>query len=270
MSALDAAGYGLSLIVGLVVGSFLNVLIYRVPRGESILFPPSHCTNCGSSIRTRDNIPVLSYALLRGRCHSCGARIPMQYPLVELLTAALFFALYWRYGPQPRLIPAALFLSVLVVVSGVDLAERIIPNRIIFPAVGLAAALLVPGFLGVADFLPLVGRPSAVYSILGFGGGGAFLFLIALLAPFFAKKEAMGAGDVKLAFLMGLNLGGYVFLGLFVGFLLGAVAGIFLLVSGRTKWGGMIPFGPFLALGAVITVFFGPAIWSSYLRASGL
>jgi leader peptidase (prepilin peptidase) / N-methyltransferase len=246
---------GIAAVFGLAVGSFLNVVIYRVPRGLSIVRPPSACPGCGVEIRPRDNVPLLSYVLLRGRCRACGARISPEYPVVELLTALLFVgsALVlpsaWQFG---YVIP---FLAVLVACAFIDLHDRIIPNRIVLPAmVFYAAAALV---------LDLTGRPlSVVDGLIGFAAYGGALFLVALVSG------GMGMGDVKLAALIGLVLGAlglrYVGVAAMLGIVAGGVGAVVALAMGRDRKAA-IPFGPYLALGAALAILTGPAVSDWYL-----
>ncbi len=255
MTGLYAALCG---IFGLVVGSFLNVVIWRVPRKESIVAPPSHCPGCDAPIAPRDNIPVLSWLLLRGNCRHCGTAISVQYPLVELLTAALWAAVGARFVDTPAALPAYLtFTAVLVAISVIDLEHYIIPNRIVYPA-GFAAIPLLALASGVEGDWWALGRAFI-------GGGGAFLFFFTLHV---ISPRSMGFGDVRLSFLLGLHLGwlgaAEVVGGLFLGFLYGAVVGMVLIVAGGRGRKQHIPFGPFLAAGTMTFVLVGGAILDGY------
>lgn len=236
-------------LMGLIVGSFLNVVIYRLPRGESILSPGSHCPHCGQLIKPWENIPVLSFLLLKGKCRYCQRLISWRYPLIELVTSALFILIFLRLGWIPQFGLGLYFLVVLLAVGLIDLEHQIIPNRIIIPAIGLGALLkfsLEPG--------------SVVSSFLGFLVGGIFLLLVSLL-----RKNAMGGGDIKLSAFMGLILEIKVLLALFLAFFTGAIAGLFLIllkIRGRKE---LIPFGPFLAFGGLITFLWWKEILSFYL-----
>lgn len=238
---------------GLVIGSFLNVAIYRVPRKESIIWPASHCPRCGSVLRKRDNVPVVSYLLLRGRCRDCRERISPRYPLVELATGLLFSAAAYRFGPGPELVSALVLVCALVALGGTDLEHRLLPNAIVLPAlvVGLAASAL-------AD-------PSGwwTYPVSALGVGG-FLLALALVYP-----GGMGMGDVKMGAMLGAFLGGYAALAVFAGALVGAAAGGALMAAGRAGRRTRIPFGSFMALGGLAALFFGPGLWGGYLRLLG-
>lgn len=244
-------------VVGLAIGSFLNVVIWRVPRRESLVRPPSHCPSCGTRIRTLDNIPVASWVALRGRCRTCGERISVRYPLVELGTGILFASVAWKLEAAWALPGFLLLSATLVAVALIDLEHYIVPNRILIAVVPPAVALLaVAGWLDDAwdDF----GR-SLLGAVAAFGG----LLVVHLIQP-----RGMGMGDVKLAFLLGLFLGwfgwGHVLLGLFLGFLLGAVVGVILIATGVRSRKEAVPFAPFLAVGTVLTVLWGSPILDWY------
>jgi leader peptidase (prepilin peptidase)/N-methyltransferase len=245
-------------VVGLVVGSFLNVVIHRVPAGESVVRPRSRCPQCGTQLAGRDNVPVLSWLVLRGRCRSCGAPISARYPLVELLTAALFAAMALRFVDDAEL-PAYLALTAgLIALSAVDLERFLLPNRILYPTLALVAVLLAGAAAVEGDWLPL--RNAAVGGVAGF----VMLFVIHVVSP-----KGMGFGDVRLAGLLGVALGwlgiGHVFLGLFLGFLLASVLGVALIVLNVRSRKDRLPFGPFLAAGALVAVFLGRPVLAWYL-----
>ncbi|HET8651397.1 MAG TPA: prepilin peptidase [Gaiellaceae bacterium] len=237
-----------SLAPGLALGGFLNVVAARVPQRRSIVKPPSTCMSCGSRVAARDSVPVLSWLLLRGRCRHCGVRISPLYPAVELTTAALVAACVLAFGVSGEMLVAAFFCAVLVAVSAIDLIHRIIPNRIVIPAfvaVLVAQTLLQPG-------------PEWALGALGAAG---FLFLAALAYP-----AGMGMGDVKLALLMGAALGKAVAVALMLGMVSAVVPAVFLLARHGSKARKMgIPFGPFLALGSVVALFWGDALLGAYL-----
>jgi leader peptidase (prepilin peptidase)/N-methyltransferase len=238
----------LSLAPGLALGSFLNVVAARVPRRTSIVSPASACMDCGTPIAWRDNIPLLSWLLLRGRCRHCGTRISALYPAVELATALLVAACVLDFGLSGRMVVAALFCAVLVAVTATDLTHRIIPNRIVLPA---AAVILVA---------QTALEPSPQWT-LGLLGAGGFLFVAVLAYP-----AGMGMGDVKLALVMGAALGKTVPVALMLGMLAALVPAVILLArhgSAARKMG--IPFGPFLALGSVVALFFGEQLIDLYL-----
>lgn len=242
---------------GLAVGSFLNVVIYRVPRKESVVKPRSRCPECETQLSPRDNVPVVSWLLLRGRCRSCQAPIARRYPLVELITAASFAAMAVRLGADPAL-PAFLVLAAaLIAISAIDLEHFIVPNRIVYPALLLIAPLLVVA-AAVDDAWSSLGRAAL---------GGALAWL-ALLVIHLISPRGMGFGDVRLAGLIGVPLGwlglGHVPVGLFLGFASASVVGIALILVGAKGRKDKVPFGPFLALGAFAAILFGRAILRWY------
>ena len=233
----------------LALGSFLNVVAARVPLRRSIVNPPSACMSCGTRIAARDNIPVLSWLLLRGRCRSCSARIPWVYPAVEVLTAVLVVGCVAAFGITLEALVAASFCAVLVVISATDLEHRIIPNRVVVPA----AAIVLTAQTAL--------QPSPEWALAAVGASG-FLLLTALVYP-----AGMGMGDVKLALLMGAMLGRVVPVALMLGMLLALIPSIYLLArhgAAARKMG--IPFGPFLALGSVLALFWGDALLDRYLE----
>ncbi|HEX2063439.1 MAG TPA: prepilin peptidase [Acidimicrobiales bacterium] len=244
-------------VLGLAVGSFLNVVVHRVPRKESVVSPRSRCPGCGTQLAARDNVPVVSWLLLRGRCRSCGMRISPRYPVVELATAALFAAAAVRFADEAVLPAYLLFFAALLAVSAIDLEHFIVPKRIVYPAlVASAPALVVAAAVG--DEWDALGD-AAVGGVLAW----AVLFLIHLASP-----RGMGFGDVRLAGLIGVHLGwlgpGHVLLGLFLAFLSAAAAGLGLIAARRRTRKDKVPFGPFLALGAVVAVLAGGPILSWY------
>jgi leader peptidase (prepilin peptidase) / N-methyltransferase len=245
-AAVAAAFYGL---IGLLVGSFLNVVIHRVPLGESVVKPRSRCPSCETPIASRDNVPVLSWLLLRGRCRHCGAPISARYPLIEVLTGLAFAAVALVTGAERELALYLPFAALLIAVAAIDLDHRIVPNKLLAPAAVWAVvawAVVDPGFL-----------PEAAIA-----GAGAFTFL--LLAAL-AYPAGMGMGDVKLAGAMGLYLGLSVIPALLVAFLAGAAVGIALIVrqgGGARKLG--VPFAPFMALGGFVGLLAGGELISLY------
>jgi leader peptidase (prepilin peptidase) / N-methyltransferase len=239
----------------LAVGSFLNVVAARLPEGRSLVHPPSACGSCGTQIAWRDNVPVVSYLLLRGRCRSCGTRIGARYLAVEILTAFLVAACFLRFGLTADAFVAAFFCSTLVVLSAIDVERRILPDRIVLPAAAVVlAAQLV---LHPDQWLEWILAPL---------GAASFLFAALLAYP-----KGMGMGDVKLCLLLGAMLGKLVVVGLMIGMVAAFVPAVFLLARHGSAARKMpIPFGPFLALGAVVALFFGNAILDAYLSGSGL
>jgi leader peptidase (prepilin peptidase)/N-methyltransferase len=244
----NAVAAAFSLAPGLALGSFLNVVAARVPLRRSVVSPPSACMTCGERIAWYDNVPLVSWIVLRGRCRHCGSGIPWVYPAVELTTAVLVAGCVLAFGVSLDALVAAFFCAVLVVVSATDLAHRIIPNRVVLPA----AAVVLAAQTAL--------HPSPQWALGGLGASG-FLLVAALVYP-----AGMGMGDVKLALLMGAMLGRLVPVGLMLGMLLALVPSIVLLArhgSAARKMG--IPFGPFLALGSVIALFWGNALLEAYL-----
>ena len=240
-------------LFGLVIGSFLNVVVWRLPRRESLAKPPSHCPTCGSGIRAVDNIPVVSWLLLGGRCRSCKTRISPRYPLVEAGTAGIFIAAAFRFGWRFELVDYCLFIAALVAVSAIDLDHHVVPSRIIYPVAGANLALLAAasGFDG--------SWRSYTDALLGGAIGFGALLLVHLIAP-----GGMGFGDVRLAGLIGLNVGwlgvAHVAVALLTGFVLGSAVGLALLGVGRVSRRSRVPFAPFLAAGAVVAVLWGTPI----------
>lgn len=233
---------------GLAIGSFLNVVASRVPLRRSISRGRSACMSCSHEIAAYDNVPLLSWALLRGRCRHCASAIPLRYPLVELVTALLVAGSVLRFGLTFEALVAAFFCVVLVAISAIDIEHRVIPNRIVIPA---AAIMLVA---------QTVLQPSPEWTISALGASG-FLFAAALAYP-----KGMGMGDVKLAVLLGAMLGRSVAVGLMIGFLAALVpAAVLGLRHGSKARKLAIPFAPFLAVGAVVALFAGPAILDWYL-----
>lgn len=247
----------LVIVVGLALGSFSNVCIYRIPQRKSILFPNSFCPKCGKKIRFYDNIPILSYLILRGRCRDCKTKIPLQYPLVEFLTAALLTLAYLRFGLSWDFAARGILIIVMILTFFIDLKHRIIPDTLTLPGVVL-------GFL--MSFV--VSSPSVWNSLLGIAVGGGMFYLAAILGELLFKKESMGGGDIKLAMMLGAFLGwqNIVLILLISSFLGSLIGGAALLLSKDVKQTRIIPFGPFLALGAVIAMFLGDSIISAYLK----
>jgi leader peptidase (prepilin peptidase) / N-methyltransferase len=244
----SAALAAIVFVPGLALGSFLNVVAARVPLRKSVVHPGSACTACEAPIAWYDNVPIVSWALLRGRCRSCGTAIPWKYPLVELVTALLIGACVLAFGLTAEAAVAALFCATLVAISVTDIERRVIPNRIVLPAA--AAVLLAQTAL----------HPSPEWA-LGAFGASLFLFLAALAYP-----AGMGMGDVKLALLLGAMLGRTVPVAMMVGMISALVPSVFLLVKhGSAARKMRIPFGPFLALGGIVALFAGNLLLDAYL-----
>jgi leader peptidase (prepilin peptidase) / N-methyltransferase len=236
-------------LLGAVVGSFLNVVIHRLPRGESLASPGSRCPSCGTPIAPFDNVPVLSWLLLRGRCRRCGARISPRYPAVELLTAATFAAVVAVLGFDDDLLLQLPFVACLIALAGIDLDHKLLPNKIVYPmaAYGLVATAVV-------DTGDLVEHLIA--------GAGGFLFLFAAV---FAYPRGMGMGDVKLAGAMGLYLGLSIVPAMLIAFLTGSLIGLGMIArEGAQARKKAVPFGVFLALGGIVGVLAGPELIELY------
>lgn len=242
-------------ILGLIVGSFSNVCIYRIPRNESIIYPASHCPKCRSNISPKDNIPLLSYVLLKGRCRNCKSKISIQYPIVELITGLIYLLIYLIYGFSIQTLIYIVLASALIIVAFIDLNEQIVPDVISLPGI-------VIGFI-ISFFVPYI---SFKNSGLGVVAGGGIILIIGLAGSVIFKKEAMGGGDVKLAAMIGAFLGWrYIVISLFLGFFLGALAGIFLIISKIKNREDVVPFGPFIILGSFITFLWGEKILRWYI-----
>lgn len=251
----------LSAVLGLMVGSFLNVVVWRVPRGESVVNPPSHCPRCDSPLRARDNVPVLSWLLLRGRCHSCGEPISKRYPLVELATAGLFALMAAVVGPHADL-PAFLYLAAISVsLALIDIDTRRLPNAIVLPSYPVALVLL--GVAAVVD-----DRGTDLIRAVA-AGGALFVFYLLLVLVY---PKGMGFGDVKLSGVLGIYLGwvgwGALAVGAFAAFLLGGVLGVLLLTVGGANRKTAIPFGPWMLAGALIGVVWGQRLADAYVSAT--
>ena len=232
----------------LALGSFLNVVAARVPLRRSLVRPPSACMSCAEEIRWHDNVPLVSYAVLRGRCRDCGVRIPLLYPAVELITAVLIAGCVLAFGLTVEAVIASFFCAVLVAISAIDLEHRIIPNRIVLPA---TAVVLVANTL----------RDPSIEWLAAGAAAFTFLLVAALIYP-----AGMGMGDVKLAALMGVALGRTVPVALMAGMVAALIPSFVLFARHGSKARKMgIPFGPFLAIGSVVALFWGDAILNAYL-----
>ncbi|WP_029287159.1 A24 family peptidase [Cellulomonas sp. HZM] len=262
MTALLVALAGL---LGLAVGSFLNVVVWRLPRGESLSKPPSACPRCGHSIRARDNVPVVSWLLLRARCRDCGEPISPRYPLVEAGTAAAFVGVALWLGVDDGALwawPAFLYLTAIsVALALIDIDTKTLPNRIVLPSYPVAAALLALATVGTGDWW------SMVRAVLGLVILWTFYFALV-----FAYPAGMGFGDVKLAGVLGLYLGwtgwGALVIGGFAAFFIGGVFALVLLLVRRAGRKTGIPFGPWMLLGAFVGLIWGNGLWDAYLSAA--
>lgn len=241
-------------VYGLLIGSFVNAWAYRLANGERITHGRSHCPACGHTIRARDNVPVVSWLLLRGRCRDCGAAISPRYPAGELVTAGLFVAVALKDGLSWMLVPDLLFVSALVLVSEVDLEKRIIPDVVILPVAVIGIPLMI-----------LFGPDPWWQWLAGGLGAAGFLFVVGEVYYLVRHVEGMGFGDVKLALCMGIYLGPAVIPALFIGFLAGAIIGVIVIARRKADATTALPFGPFLAAGAVIALFAGSPLIDAYL-----
>lgn len=236
----------ISIIFGAIIGSFLNVCIMRLPKGESIITPGSHCPHCQNPIKFYDNIPLISYFLLRGKCRKCKKKISIQYPLVEGITAICSFILFLKYGASLSYLFYFSFVAALVVITVIDLYHQIIPDVISIPGigVGLLSALILPHI-------------TFFNSLIGIILGGGSLFVVATLYQWLFKREGMGGGDVKLLAMIGAFLGWEsVIITIISSSLIGSITGIIMIAFKGKNFKYAIPFGPFLSLGAVITLFY--------------
>ncbi|MBT0665621.1 A24 family peptidase [Geobacter pelophilus] len=247
-------------IYGAVVGSFLNVCICRLPENRSVVSPPSSCPLCGYRIKWYDNIPIVSYILLGGKCRSCKARISMRYPLVEIINGLLTLMLFIKFGPTLSFLALFILCSSLVVITFIDFDHQIIPDVISLPgiAVGFAFSFFLP-WLGWKD------------SLIGLLAGGGSLLLVAYGYQLLTGKDGMGGGDVKLLAMLGAFLGwrSILFI-IFSASLVGSVIGVGLMIARGRDSKLPIPFGPFLALGAILYIFYGSRIIDWYLGLSRL
>lgn len=256
-----AVGWALVGAFGAIIGSFLNVVIWRVPRGESVVRPASACPACGAPIRPWDNVPVISWLILGGRCRDCRARISLRYPTVELATALVFVAVVLRFHAEPTVaaVPAYLYLGAVgLALTLIDIDTHRLPNSLVLPSYGVLALLLTGASWATGDFGALL------RAVVGGCALYAFYFL-----PNLIKPGAMGFGDVKLAGLLGAALAwigwGSFAVGAFAAFLLGGGYAIALMVSRRARRGSRLPFGPWMVLGAAIGVGWGESLWADYL-----
>jgi leader peptidase (prepilin peptidase)/N-methyltransferase len=245
--------FAIAPIAGLALGSFANVLVYRLPRRESLVAPRSRCPECGTQVRAYDNLPVVSWLLLRGHCRDCGARISPRYPVVEATMALLWVAVVLAKGSVASILLGLAFVTLLVPVALIDLEHRIIPNRLLAPGAVVGVAILA------------LAAPSSLPEHLIAGGAAGLFFLLAVLA----YPRGMGMGDVKLAAVMGLYLGRSVAPALLVALIAGTLVGAVIIARKGAAEGRKtaVPFGPFLALGGIVALFAGATIVDWYLRS---
>jgi len=243
-------------IIGVCIGSFLNVCIYRLPASQSIVHPRSKCPKCDNLIAFYDNIPVLSFVWLKGRCRHCGVKIGLRYPAVELLSGMLALAAFLKFGLSIETLIYFTFTACLLVVTFIDLDHRIIPDVITLPGIPICFA---------ASFaLPTITYKAA---LLGVFVGGGSLFLVAWIYSLLTKKEGMGGGDIKLLAMMGALVGwqGVIFI-IFVSSLVGTIAGLAVMLQSNKGMKLAVPFGPFLAIGSITYIFFGTRLIQWYFN----
>jgi len=251
-------------IVGAIVGSFLNVCISRIPKGESVIHPPSHCPKCQTPIPFFYNIPLLSYLLLRGRCCSCGERISFRYFAVELLMASLAVLLLYQFGLGLAFVVGFVFVAALIVISFIDLDVRIVPDVISLPGIVIGLVFSVIGHYFIPDSLDVV--PTPLGSLVGVLAGGGFLLAVAWIYEKFTGVEGMGGGDIKLLAMIGAFLGGpSIPLTLFFSSLGGSIIGLSIMLVKGVDRRYALPFAPFLCLGALVYLFFGREIIDFYV-----
>lgn len=254
VSELGTFGIVAAGLFGATVGSFLNVLIHRLPRGESIVRPASHCPSCGATIRALENVPLVSWLALRGRCRTCRVRIPLRYPGVELITGVLWALLAWRAPTLPAFFAGAFLISACLALLAIDAEFQILPDAITLSGTAVGLAL---------SFAP--GAPTPAASLAGAALGGGTLFLLGWLWEKLRGVEAMGFGDVKMLAMIGAFLGPWgVLLTVLFASATGAAIGILLIAARRGSLRMALPFGVFLALGAIAVVFFGTPVLERY------
>ena len=243
-------------IFGLCIGSFLNVCIYRLPESKSIVQPRSMCPHCGALIRFYDNIPILSYIALKGKCRHCSASIAFRYPVVELISGVFALGVYLKYGIRLETPIYYAFIATLLVITFIDIDHQIIPDVITLPG--------IPIFFAASFALKQI---SFVESILGILAGGGSLFLVAWLYHLLTKKEGMGGGDIKLLAMIGAVIGwkGVLFT-IFVASAVGTLAGMLIMLKTRKTMKLAVPFGPFLAIGGITYILFGPQLINWYFN----
>lgn len=242
-------------MLGSLLGSFLNVCIYRLPRNESIVSPGSHCPECKAGVPFWANVPILGYLILRGKCNECRHSIPMKYPLVELLTAVLLALAWHDFGLSLPFFRYSLFMLFLLVISFIDLDTKLILNVLTYPGIVLG--------LGLSFFSHEV---SFWQALIGLVIGGGFLWLIGIVGEYMFKQESMGGGDIKLGAMIGVFIGPKVIVALFLAFFLAMPVIAIGLGTKKLQLGSKLPFGPFLSLSALIIVFWGGVMFDKYLE----
>ncbi len=250
--------------LGAIVGSFLNVVIHRYPREESIVFPPSRCPHCGTNIKPYDNVPILAWLWLRGRCRACREPITARYPLVELANALFYAAAFQRTGLTPGFLAIAALVSMTIVLIYIDLDIQILPDVIDLPGVGIG--LLIGATHMGALYPDLMLARTLLESVAGAAAGAGVLLAIALAYKLIRKVEGMGMGDVKMMAMLGAVLGWEPLFPLFlIASVTGALVGLFIAARSEARMQVAVPFGVFLGLAFLVVLFFGPTLWSWYL-----
>jgi leader peptidase (prepilin peptidase)/N-methyltransferase len=255
-------------VLGLLIGSFLNVVVWRLPRGESLSQPPSHCPTCQHPIRPYDNVPLVSWSVLRGKCRDCGSAISARYPAVELLTGALFALMAWRIGWHPSLIGYLFFTATGVALALIDYDVKRLPDALTFPTYVVVIVALAADSASSGHWHPFLRAVEGMAAL--------FVFYLAtrVLGGALLGKTAMGLGDVKLSGILGLLLAwlswGALCVGAFAGFLVGGLGGIALIASGRSKMASRIPYGPYMLVGALVGIVWGTSLAHWYVGLSGL
>lgn len=243
-------------LFGGLVGSFLNVCIYRIPNKKSIVYPPSSCMSCNAKIKFYDNVPILSYLILKGKCRSCGVSLSVQYPIVEFLTGFFAFIIFYEYGFTSYTVAGFIFVSALIVITFIDLNLRIIPDVITLP--------LIPIAFVASFFIPLI---EPLDSFIGFLAGGGGLYLIAFMYEKISARQGLGGGDIKLLAMIGAFLGWKgVLVTVFLSSFIGAIIGVVLMGFYGKDSKFAIPFGPFLSLGATFYMLYGTEFLNWYLQ----
>lgn len=259
--------FALVFIFGTIVGSFLNVCIGRIPNEESVVFPPSHCPQCKAPIAFYDNLPLLSYLWLRGKCRACHERISPRYFIVELLTGLVALALYFRFGLSYTFVVSFVFAAAMIVISFIDLDVRIVPDVISLPGIIVGLVFSVVGYFVFTDAFEII--PNPLSSLTGILVGGGFLLATAWIYEKVTGVDGMGGGDIKLLAMIGAFLGWpSIPVTLFVASVLGSVIGVGLMLATGAGRRLALPFAPFLCSGALIYLFYGEALIRFYLPPS--
>jgi leader peptidase (prepilin peptidase)/N-methyltransferase len=255
----------LAAVLGAIVGSFLNVVIHRYPREESIVFPPSRCPHCGTHIKPYDNVPIFAWLWLRGRCRACREPITARYPLVELANALFYAAAFQRTGLTPGFLAVAALVSMTIVLIYIDLDIQILPDVIDIPGIGIG---LIIGATHLGALYPdLMLAKTLIESIAGAAAGAGVLLVIALAYQLIRKVEGMGMGDVKMMAMLGAVIGWEPLFPLFlIASVTGALVGLFVAAKSEAGMQVAVPFGVFLGLAFLVVLFFGPTLWDLWMK----